>query len=183
MSSNSNDLSDLSIVELKERKAGHGDDDLGVGAEHIDEELAKRAEERDRLHDLLDMKLSLKTAEQAGLQDDPTVQELREHVDELEADLHPDPRSDLAEEVGVDEARLADLSDGEVEEVRTHVEAIRQADGASGPWAETATSEHRESLEAALSTHDVEVAELAGVPEDDSPKDSVTAEEILDARQ
>lgn len=180
MSSNSNDLSDLSIVELKNRR-DNLDDDLGVGPEHIDEELSKREQERARLKELLDMKLSLATAEQAGLQDDRTVQELQEHVAELEDDLHPDPRSDLAEEAGVAEARLADLSESEVEEARTHVEAIRQADGASGPWAETATSEHRENLEALLSGHDVEVAELAAVP-DDSSKDSVTAEEILDAR-
>ncbi|EMA04280.1 hypothetical protein SAMN05443574_1355 [Haloarcula vallismortis] len=160
-----NDLTEMSIAELRERKADLGDDDYGLNADHVDEELARRREERAREMELLDMKLKLEQAKDAGLTDDPTVQRIQEHVAQLEEDLHPDPRSDLAALAGVDEERVTDLSDSEVEQARTHLEAIDMVAGSSGAGQQTIVKEHREGLEELLDGHDLKVAELSGVPD------------------
>lgn len=153
-------LTEMSIAELRERKADLGNDDYGLNADHVDEELARRREQRAREMKLLDMKLKLEQAKDAGLIDDPTVQRIQEHVAQLEEDLHPDPRSDLAAAAGVDEEQLADLSDSEIEQAQNHLEALDMVAGSSNTGMQTAAKEHVEDLEALLEPHDLEVADL-----------------------
>lgn len=166
----STDISDLSIVELKRRKENIGSDDHGRSAEHIDEELERRADERARTSNLLDLKLQLALAEERGLGDDPTVEKLREQVAELEEALHPpSPQAELASFTGVDEDAVARLSDEEAEQAREHVEAIEMLATSSNTAARTSVQEHREDLEALLENRDVEAAALseAAVPDDE----------------
>ncbi|GGN26922.1 hypothetical protein [Halarchaeum nitratireducens] len=158
-------LDDMTLAELHSRKNDLGDDDYGIGTDHIDAELEERAEKRSKTAELVDMKIQLKLAEDAGLEDDPAVADLREHVAELDAHLYADPRSELAEKAGVDEARLADLSDDEIEKAQTHVEAINMFATSEGDWAEDTVNDHRADLEALLDEHDVAMAELSAVPE------------------
>lgn len=170
------DLTEMSIAELRERKADLGDDDYGLNADHVDEELARRREQRAREMELLDMKLKLEQAKDAGLTDDPTVQRIQEHVAQLEEDLHPDPRSDLAAAAGIDEEQLADLSDSEVERAQNRLEALDMVAGSSNTGMQVAAKEHVEDLEALLEPHDLEVADLTAAV--DSLENGVTVSDL-----
>jgi hypothetical protein len=170
------DLTDMSIAELKERKDELGDDDYGVGTDHIDEELSRREEQRAKETELLDMKIQLEQAKDAGLTDDPTVKRVQERVAELEEELHPDPRADLARAADIREDRLVDLTDSEVEQARNHVESINMAAGSSNTAMKTVLEEHTEDLAALLEPHDLEVADLTSV--EDSIGDGVTVSDL-----
>lgn len=163
------DLSDLSTAELNERKAQISDDSVGRGTDHIDDELARRESERAREMDLLDMKVKLEQARDAGLADDPTVAAVEERVADLESDLHPDPRSDLATLADVDEAMVAGLSEEEAEQAQTHLEAIDMLAGSSNTAARVSVKEHRDALETLFADRDVEVDVLSAsvLPDDD----------------
>ena len=154
-----NDLTDLSIAELNERKEDAGDGDFGHNParhEALAEELERRESEREELRDLLSMKTELARAEEYGLGGDPTVEALAEHVDELDAALHPTPQTALAQEADVPIDLVDSLSEEEAEQASTHVEAIEMLAGSSNTGARVSLEEHAEALQELLADHDVE---------------------------
>lgn len=172
------DLNELSIAELEAQKAST---EHGFGSDEIEAELERREQERARLSELLDMKLQLERADDAGLGDDPTVEAVREHVADLEAAMQPaSPRSELAARSGVDEAALASLSDEEAERAQQHVDAIEMLATSSNTGARTAVTEHRKNLEALLDGHDVEAAALSAAAVPGKNEDGITADDLLE---
>lgn len=171
------DLSELSIAELNKRRAEASDDDFGGvdRREVIDEELSRREEDRAELRDLLAMKNQLAIARDRGLGDDPTVEALEEHVDELNAAHHPDPQSELAEAADIDEEQVAALSDAEAEQAREHLAAIEMVAGSSNAGMRASHEEHVDALSELLDDHDVEVDALAESAVVEEPGASVDA--------
>lgn len=151
------DLTDLSIAELNERMEATGDDDFGeTRREALTEELERRESEREELKELLSMKTELARAEEYGLGGDPTVEALSEHVEELDAALHPSPQSALAEEAGVSIDLVDGLSDEEADQASTHVQSIEMLAGSSNAASKVGLEEHAEALQELLADHDVE---------------------------
>lgn len=157
----SNDLSDLSIEELKQRRDEIDNGDFGRTTDHIEEELSDREQDRERNRELLDMKLQVAQAEQAGLSDDPTVEAMRDEIADLTSDLHPTPHEELAETAGIDVGDVESLSDEEAEQAESHVEAIEMLAGGNNTGVKLSLQNHREDLEALLESHTVGVEALS----------------------
>jgi hypothetical protein len=152
-----NDLSTEKVAETKEFLASIGRDEL---ADRFDAELSER---EDAARTLVEIKTTLEKADDAGLDDDPAVEALRERAAALEADLEltdPHAPEKLAEDHGVREDVAAELSEDTRQDLKADLVAVEELETSRSRLAEHELRERRESLNATLASADVEAAEL-----------------------
>lgn len=154
-----NDLRDLSIAELKDRREQHGS---ATGTSHIDDELEKRRQRRDQFAELLDLTVKLEDAKRNGFSDDLTIQRVEEQIADLASDLDTGPRAELARETGVDRSRVAQLSASEAEDALSHLEAIEHVENTTrhSVLSDKSAENNRAALESVLAGHDMDTAAL-----------------------
>lgn len=158
----STDLSELSIAELKEKKAT-AERSSTKNSDHIEEELARRRERREQEAELLDLKVKLEEARSRGLTDDLTVTRIEEQIRDLASVLETDPRADLAHEAAVPRDHVAHLSIDEAEDALERLEALEKIETApeNSIMSEgSAAEENRAELEAIVEGGDATAAAL-----------------------
>ena len=155
-----NNLSDLSIAELKDRREQMQNSPAGTS--HIEDELEERRERREQEAELLDLKVKLEEAKRSGLGDDLTVQRIEEQIADLASDLDTGPRAELARKTGVDRSHVAQLSADEAKDALSHLEAIDYIESASrgSILSEKSADHNRAELESVLEGTDATAAAL-----------------------
>ena len=154
-----NNLTDLSIAELKDRRDQMG---AATGTSHIDDELKNRQRRREQEAELLDLKVKLEEAKRSGLGDDLTIQRVEEQIADLASDLETGPRAELARKTGADRSHVAQLSTNEAKDALRHLEAIEYIKGASQDsiLSDKSIEDNRAALESVLEGHDANTAAL-----------------------
>jgi len=161
-------------------------DDMRQFVGDIDSELAADLEDTldgqaAETAKIVQLKALINQAEEAGLDDDPAVEQLSEHVTRLEqkAGFGPD-RTDperMGEELDLDEDALARVPEDTREMIRNHIEFLDERSGISGPLAEREIRRRGEEIKTELANVGLEPSELVS---DDSPKDRTELAEALE---
>ena len=157
-----NDLRDLSIAELKDRREQRKN--TPGGTSHIDEELEERRRRREQEAELLDLKTKLEEARRNGLSDDLAIRRVEEQIADLASALDTGPRAELARETGIDRSHVAELSRDEAKDALDKLEGIEYIKSnmsRNSIVSEQSLEDNRAELESVLEGHDASAAALA----------------------